>query len=189
MPHQDDTSSKPSACLVMSPHHHPHIPPTGGDMFNYVTSRRYADGIRGRLKEAEARWYFQQLILAVDYLHKMVRTGAGSAGWDVGGGMNCTLCIVGFALYHWFANGYCACARKGIPVDILQVDTWATTCHCIHSCSVCCFCTLHIEQSIITQGIASRDIKLENCLLVPSPQNPPEFQGMYVRRCNNMACL
>lgn len=42
-------------------------------MFNYVTTRRYPDGVSGRLKEAEARWYFQQLILAVDYLHKMVR--------------------------------------------------------------------------------------------------------------------
>lgn len=41
-------------------------------MFNYVTTRRYPDGVSGRLKEAEARWYFQQLILAVDYLHKMV---------------------------------------------------------------------------------------------------------------------
>lgn len=48
-------------------------PPSGGDMFNYVTTRRYPDGVSGRLKEAEARWYFQQLILAVDYLHKMVR--------------------------------------------------------------------------------------------------------------------
>lgn len=81
-------------------------------MFNYVTTRRYPDGAAGRLKEPEARWYFQQLILAVDYLHKMVRV---------------------------------------------------VRCQDVNTSSM--------------QGVASRDIKLENCLLVPSPRNPPEFQG------------
>ena len=38
----------------------------GGDMFQYVKQR-------GGLEEAEARWFFQQLIIGMDYCHKMVR--------------------------------------------------------------------------------------------------------------------
>jgi hypothetical protein len=45
----------------------------GGDMFEYVVRK-------GGLKESEARWFFQQLIIGVDYLHRMVRaTGAACA--------------------------------------------------------------------------------------------------------------
>ncbi|KAL4418722.1 hypothetical protein ABPG77_008593 [Micractinium sp. CCAP 211/92] len=36
----------------------------GGDLFRFVASRR-------GLSEAEARWFFQQLIIAVDYCHRM----------------------------------------------------------------------------------------------------------------------
>eukprot|EP01025_Chloroclados_australasicus_P025094 TRINITY_DN2508_c0_g2_i1.p1 TRINITY_DN2508_c0_g2~~TRINITY_DN2508_c0_g2_i1.p1 ORF type:complete len:355 (-),score=41.31 TRINITY_DN2508_c0_g2_i1:3034-4098(-) len=36
----------------------------GGDLFDYVVKR-------GGLKEDEARWFFQQLIVAIDYCHKM----------------------------------------------------------------------------------------------------------------------
>ncbi len=38
----------------------------GGDMFQYVKQR-------GGLEEAEARWFFQQLIIGMDYCHKMAR--------------------------------------------------------------------------------------------------------------------
>jgi serine/threonine-protein kinase SRK2 len=34
----------------------------GGDLFDFVVSR-------GGLKEDDARWFFQQLICAVDYMH------------------------------------------------------------------------------------------------------------------------
>jgi hypothetical protein len=34
-------------------------------MFEYVVRK-------GGLKESEARWFFQQLIIGVDYLHRMV---------------------------------------------------------------------------------------------------------------------
>lgn len=44
----------------------------GGDMFQYVKHR-------GGLEEVEARWFFQQLIIGMDYCHKMVRNQA-SAG-------------------------------------------------------------------------------------------------------------
>ena len=42
----------------------------GGDMFEYVVRK-------GGLKESEARWFFQQLIVGVDYLHRMVRSRLG----------------------------------------------------------------------------------------------------------------
>lgn len=38
----------------------------GGDMFEYVVRK-------GGLRESEARWFFQQLIVATDYIHRMVR--------------------------------------------------------------------------------------------------------------------
>ena len=38
----------------------------GGDMFQYVKHR-------GGLEEVEARWFFQQLIIGMDYCHKMAR--------------------------------------------------------------------------------------------------------------------
>jgi serine/threonine-protein kinase SRK2 len=42
----------------------------GGDMFQYVKQR-------GGLEELEARWFFQQLIIGMDYCHKMVRYSSG----------------------------------------------------------------------------------------------------------------
>ena len=39
----------------------------GGDLFRYVSARR-------GLPEDEARWFFQQLMVAVDYCHRMVRS-------------------------------------------------------------------------------------------------------------------
>lgn len=38
----------------------------GGDMYNYVLQQR-------GLAEHDALWFFQQLVIAVDYCHKMVR--------------------------------------------------------------------------------------------------------------------
>ena len=46
----------------------------GGDLFNYIAARQ-------RLDEEDARWFFQQLLIGLDYCHRMVR------GWGgVGGG-------------------------------------------------------------------------------------------------------
>ena len=39
----------------------------GGDMFEHVVRK-------GGLKESEARWFFQQLLVGVDYVHRMVST-------------------------------------------------------------------------------------------------------------------
>ena len=46
----------------------------GGDMFEYVVRK-------GGLRESEARWFFQQLIVAVDYIHRMVRRSAWEHLW------------------------------------------------------------------------------------------------------------
>ena len=36
----------------------------GGDMFQYVKAR-------GGLDEGDARWFFQQLLIGIDYCHRM----------------------------------------------------------------------------------------------------------------------
>lgn len=41
----------------------------GGDMFEHVVRK-------GGLKESEARWFFQQLLVGVDYVHRMVSAPA-----------------------------------------------------------------------------------------------------------------
>jgi serine/threonine-protein kinase SRK2 len=46
---------------------------SGGDMFEYVVRKN-------GLKEDEARWFFQQLIVGLDYCHKMVRRRAPRPG-------------------------------------------------------------------------------------------------------------
>ena len=48
----------------------------GGDMFEHVVRK-------GGLKESEARWFFQQLIVGVDYVHRMVSTGLRAAALGV----------------------------------------------------------------------------------------------------------
>lgn len=45
---------------------------SGGDMFEYVVKKN-------GLREEEARWFFQQLIVGLDYCHRMVRARAAGA--------------------------------------------------------------------------------------------------------------
>lgn len=40
-----------------------------GDLLTYVSNKQYADGTTGRLKEKDALWFFQQAIVALDYMH------------------------------------------------------------------------------------------------------------------------
>ena len=55
----------------------------GGDLFRYVAARR-------GLPEDEARWFFQQLMIAVDYCHRMVRLLCSREGWLVRTPSGCT---------------------------------------------------------------------------------------------------
>ncbi len=45
----------------------------GGDMYHRVVRCR-------GLPEDDARWYFQQLVIAIDYCHRMARRCAARAG-------------------------------------------------------------------------------------------------------------
>ncbi len=48
----------------------------GGDMYHRVVRCR-------GLPEDDARWYFQQLVIAIDYCHRMARRCAARAGLPV----------------------------------------------------------------------------------------------------------
>lgn len=37
-----------------------------------MTNKQYADGTTGRLKEKDALWFFQQAVVALDYMHLLV---------------------------------------------------------------------------------------------------------------------
>ena len=58
---------------------------SGGDLFQLVVRNR-------GLQESEARWYFQQLIIAVDYCHKMVHLSGLS---QYNSFLSCVLRLIG----------------------------------------------------------------------------------------------
>ena len=59
--------------------------PAGGDLFRYVSTRR-------GLPEDEARWFFQQLMVAVDYCHRMVRAATSAGRACAARRAQCTVC-------------------------------------------------------------------------------------------------
>lgn len=89
---------------------------------------------KGGLRENEARWFFQQLIVAVDYIHRMVRFGS------------CRLRIVGYMSLH------ASCAFSFLPM---------------------------YNPYLQNQGVANRDIKLENTLLDGSPRPLIKVRGLF----------
>jgi serine/threonine-protein kinase SRK2 len=101
---------------------------TDGDMFQLVAQRR-------GLLEKDARWFFQQLIIAVDYCHKMVSV-------------------------H--------------PYLTLRslLSQWFFQCQSVSRCLIApkSYTLLTAEQAFSFQGVANRDIKLENTLLDGSPR-------------------
>ena len=107
----------------------------GGDLFRYVAVRR-------GLPEDEARWFFQQLMIAVDYCHRMVRW----QGWMAGG--RC--------LFH----GGAECLRRRTARARSLVRRAAGLAHARRSC----------RTPPLPQGVSSRDIKLENTLVDGSPR-------------------
>ena len=72
----------------------------GGDMFEHVVKK-------GGLKESEARWFFQQLIVGVDYIHRMVRSS-----------MCPSLLACLAAACRWFVRGMPAIARVCVCVCV-----------------------------------------------------------------------
>ena len=63
----------------------------GGDMFEYVVKKN-------GLREEEARWFFQQLIVGLDHCHRMVgdkQEGRGMGGAGFGGCGSWSSCALG----------------------------------------------------------------------------------------------
>lgn len=116
----------------------------GGDMYQYVLQRR-------GLAEFDALWFFQQVVIAVDYCHKMVL---------------CVMVVVGCFWYSGWLMTWgcvwgcvCVCIVQRTIHDCIATVDWMG---CTDSCTI----AIHP----ITQGIVNRDIKLENTLLDDSPR-------------------
>ena len=131
----------------------------GGDMFEYVVRK-------GGLRESEARWFFQQLIVAVDYIHRMVRGGCtapdGCSSRALLSGSAAALCAAALATRllptppapaaaRCHSSATAAAAVVAAAADVPPVPRR-------------CPCTPRL------QGVANRDIKLENTLLDGSPR-------------------
>ena len=129
-------------------------------MFQYLVRRQ-------ALSEAEARWCFQQLIIAIDYCHRVV----------------CS-----YTLMHSQHNNNATCSPMiatdalvcrhfspvrlvlGILVGIFSKLLVSMLAHL--SFSLTHFMVSFVsEQRMSTQGVANRDIKLENTLLLQG--SPP----------------
>ena len=120
----------------------------GGDMFQYVKHR-------GGLEEVEARWFFQQLIIGMDYCHKMVRPSWAAAK---------------------FASSLC---NEGVVSGLAghDIESWQDreTWHSrllVHVLCLSGFVVSFVKCGVLmgvchdaVQGVVNRDIKLENTLL------------------------
>jgi serine/threonine protein kinase len=101
---------------------------SGGDLFSLV-------GRSKGLSEADARWYFQQLVISIDYCHRMVRRAC-------------------FPL-----DGNIRLATPALLSGDVQQWTWGG----LSRADACGWFG-------IVQGVANRDIKLENALLDSNPR-------------------
>lgn len=118
----------------------------GGDMFEHVVRK-------GGLKESEARWFFQQLLVGVDYVHRMVSAphSAGPAAGYFG--------LIFFPELLLYGN----CKAQHSAVAVCQAPANSRSTNSSHTVS---------QQTVDAspQGVANRDIKLENTLLDGSPR-------------------
>ena len=69
----------------------------GGDMFEHVVRK-------GGLKESEARWFFQQLLVGVDYVHRMVCAPPLAAA------------VCALACYQAAQTAYCLCHSRHMHI-------------------------------------------------------------------------
>lgn len=144
---------------------------SGGDMFEYVVKKN-------GLREDEARWFFQQLIVGLDYCHRMV-----SHGNALHPTTSCNLaCVFAAQLTRLrcsasqAAVSVCSKGACSISCMSLVMLPWLATSPRIKS--LCPnkhkrTCPGKIIESLVLwplQGVVNRDIKLENTLLDSSPR-------------------
>lgn len=134
----------------------------GGDMFQHVTRRR-------GLSEDESRWFFQQLILGLDYCHKMVNSlninhlallrkmlplrciqSSSRVQSSQHRPLGYFLVVASSTVYLGHSIEYCDTVSNTVVPHLLQ-NYWR-----LHS---------FIAFELDTQGVVNRDIKLENTLL------------------------
>jgi len=150
----------------------------GGDLFQLVAARR-------GLPEDEARWFFQQLMIAVDYCHRMVR---GPAGPGRRGQQPAALPCSKVHAAHAGAFTHrpraslapaVQASSVGAPTECSQPapgsEQMAAGISAVCCAALCPHATLtllhpSIRPCCCLQGVSSRDIKLENTLLNNSPR-------------------
>lgn len=116
----------------------------GGDLAHYVAAKQ-------GLTEGEARWFFQQLIVALDYCHRMVGAGGSlllAAPWLLHG---CACPNGDRSCRHRAQAGMAVAAGRARVAVARPCASITADCPCL-------------------QGVSSRDIKLQNILLDGSPQ-------------------
>ena len=89
----------------------------GGDMFEYVVRK-------GGLRESEARWFFQQLIVAVDYIHRMVSQAPHNV-LPLPLPLPLPLLLLPLVICHW---SWCWCCWYGCGTHRLQYRNCAGAC-------------------------------------------------------------
>ena len=131
----------------------------GGDMYHRVVRCR-------GLPEDDARWYFQQLVIAIDYCHRMARRCAASVGLLLRA--RCLRPVHSARLLHalcimdgkqWKASGKLTC---GFTCFNSKKVFRTMPSHCKAKSAVRSLCRSGRDP---LQGVANRDIKLENTLL------------------------
>ena len=85
----------------------------GGDLVDYI--ERHSVNHDCALKEAEARWLFQQLIVAVDYCHQV----------------KCALCSADIRLTLSICKHFCMSTVKGhVPIAVLLTEFICNVTYC-----------------------------------------------------------
>ena len=129
---------------------------SGGDMFEYVVKKN-------GLREDEARWFYQQLIVGLDYCHRMVCERAWRGGVCV--------CVLAPAALCFFS----AAAAAASPPPLKRRPTTHVTAHTAPTHTPRTNTTTNHRHTLHYttphyQGVVNRDIKLENTLLDSSPR-------------------
>ena len=130
-------------------------------MFQYLVQRQ-------ALSEAEARWCFQQLIIAIDYCHRVVCSYNLMSCQHSNNARCSTIAASDACLTH------CHSSPGGLVLGFLAARCWSLL---VSMLAHLCFSLMHsmvssVSESMLSmQGVANRDIKLENTLLLQG--SPP----------------